>query len=62
MLNAGFVSESMDPGSHGQRCINILDGFLPPEFRHKLASMSLLGEISGQALAQECIIGVAGKA
>lgn len=62
MLNAGFVSESMDPGSHGQRCINILSEFLPPEFRHKFASLNLLGEMSGQALAQECIIGVAGEA
>lgn len=40
----------------------ILGGFLPPGFRYKLASLGLLGKMSGQDLAQKCIIGVAGEA
>lgn len=61
--NAGLVSEFLDPGSHGQRYINvILSGFLPHGFRYKLAALDFFGEMSGQDLAQECIIGVAGEA
>lgn len=45
--DAGFVSEFLDPGSHGQRCINVILGvFLPHGFRYKLAALGLLGEIS----------------
>lgn len=62
-FNAGLVNESLDPGSHGQRYINvILSGFLPHGFRYKLAALDFLGEMSGQGLAQECIIGVVGEA
>lgn len=39
----------------------ILGGFLPPGFRYRLASLGLLGKMSGQDLAQKCIIGVAGE-
>lgn len=40
----------------------ILSGFLPHAFRYKLAALDFLGEMSGQGLAQECIIGVVGEA
>lgn len=54
MPNAGFVSETIDPRSYGQRCRNmILGGFLPPGFRYRLASLGLLGKMSGQDLAQK---------
>lgn len=63
MPNAGFVSETIDPGSYGQRYRNmILGGFLPLGFRYKLASLGLLGKMSGQDLALKCIIGVAAEA
>lgn len=63
MPSAGFVSEPVDPESHGQKCRNVIFGrFLPPVFRYKLASLDLLGKMSGQDLAHKCIIGVAGEA